>query len=300
MKTYIGIDLGGTNVRVAIIDEKGNVIKQRKSESYGTMGPEKVMDNLIGLIKELPDYQNCSGIGAGVPGPCDTINNVMVMSTNLNGFKGYPLGKKLEEAFNIPTFIDNDANVAGLAEALVGAGKGYPVVYYVTISTGIGGALVANGKVISGKNGFAGEIANLIIDRNREKINSLNAGAIENEASGINIVRKAKAVIKDHDINHAGDVFDLALNGNKEAKKIVDQVVYDLAMMFSFISHVCEPDIFVLGGGMMKSKDKFLPLVIEKYKELVHAPMRNSLFVEAKLEEPGIIGAAMLPVSKGV
>ena len=299
MKTYIGIDLGGTNVRVAKVSSDGKILAQEKGPSYGTEGPEKVMKNIKELIRKIPNYQEVAGIGIGVPGPCDTINGKMVMSTNLYGFTGYPLAKEITEEFNIPTFIDNDANVAGLAEALVGAGKGLPVVYYVTISTGIGGALIANGQVVSGQNGFAGEIANLIVDHNGEKLNHLNPDAVENEASGTAIVRKAKAKIKDIEIEHAGNVFDLAQQGNKEAKEIVDKVIYDLALMFSMIAHVSDPWMFILGGGMMKSKDKFLPQVIEKYKELVHVPMRNTQFVEAKLDEPGVIGAAMLPVSKG-
>lgn len=300
MKTYIGIDLGGTNVRVAKVTADGIVLAQEKSPSYALEGPEKVMENIKSLIRKIPNYKECSGIGIGVPGPCDTINGKMVMSTNLKDFADYPLASEITEEFNIPTYIDNDANVAGLAEALVGAGKGLPVVYYVTMSTGIGGALIANGQVVSGHNGFAGEIANLIVDRDGEKLNHLNAGAVENEASGTAIVRKAKAAIKDVEIQHAGNVFDLAIQGNEEAKKIVDKVVYDLALMFSMIAHVSDPWMFILGGGLMKSKDKFLPQVEEKFKELVHGPMRNTLFVEAKLEEPGVIGAAMLPVSKGV
>ncbi|NLC96411.1 MAG: ROK family protein [Erysipelotrichaceae bacterium] len=300
MKTYIGIDLGGTNVRVAKVTSDGIVLAQEKAPSYGLEGPEKVMKNIKKLVKKIPNYQECLGIGIGVPGPCDTVNGKMVMSTNLKDFANYPLAAELTEEFKIPTYIDNDANVAGLAEALVGAGKGLPVVYYVTISTGIGGALIANGQVVSGHNGFAGEIANLIVDKNGEKLNHLNAGAVENEASGTAIVRKAKNVIKDHEIKHAGNVFELAEQGNEDAKAIVEKVIDDLALMFSMIAHVSDPWMFILGGGLMKSKEKFLPQVEERFKELVHVPMRNTLFVDAKLEEPGVIGAAMLPVSKGV
>ncbi len=299
MKAYLGIDLGGTNVRVAKVSEDGRILAQVKSESFALEGPDKVMNNIKSLIKQIPDYKECAGIGVGVPGPCDTINGKMVMSTNLKDFKDYPLAKDLEDEFNIPTFIDNDANVAGLAEALVGAGKGMPIVYYVTLSTGIGGALIANGQVISGHNGFAGEVANLIVDRTKGKINHLNAGAVENEASGTAVVRKGKEILG-LDIKHAGQVFELAANGDPKANMIVEEVVDDLALMFSMIAHISDPWAFILGGGMMKSKNLFLSKVEEKFKEYVHAPMRNTLFLEASLEEPGVIGAAMLPVSKGV
>ena len=297
MKTYIGVDLGGTNVRAAIVDEEGNVLVQKKSPSYAQEGKEKVMNTIINLIKSLPDYELCSGIGVGVPGPCDEKTGSMVLATNLPGFEGYSIANKLEETFHMPSFIDNDANVAALAEALVGAGKGKKVVYYVTLSTGIGGGLVINGECISGKHGFTGEIANIIIDRNRSKVNYLAVGAIENEASGTAITRKAneKASKK---YKHAGEVFEDAHNGNPVAKEIVDNVVRDLAQLFATIACVCDPDIFILGGGMMQSSDLFLPSVIEKFKEISHTQLHDDEFVLASLEEPGVIGAAMLPKSK--
>ena len=297
MKTYIGVDLGGTNVRAAIVDEDGKVLIQKKSPSYAQEGKEKVMDTIINLIKSLPDYESCSGIGVGVPGPCDEKTGSMVLATNLPGFEGYSIANKLEETFHMPSFIDNDANVAALAEALVGAGKGKKVVYYVTLSTGIGGGLVINGECISGKHGFTGEIANIIIDRNRSKVNYLAVGAIENEASGTAITRKAneKASKK---YKHAGEVFEDAHNGNLIAKEIVDNVARDLAQLFATIACVCDPDIFILGGGMMQSSDLFLPSVIEKFKEISHTQLHDDEFVLASFEEPGVIGAAMLPKSK--
>ena len=297
MKTYIGVDLGGTNVRAAIVDEEGKVLVQKKSPSYAQEGKEKVMNTIINLIKSLPDYESCSGIGVGVPGPCDEKTGSMVLATNLPGFEGYSIANKLEETFHMPSFIDNDANVAALAEALVGAGKGKKVVYYVTLSTGIGGGLVINGECISGKHGFTGEIANIIIDRNRSKVNYLAVGAIENEASGTAITRKAneKASKK---YKHAGEVFEDAHNGNPVAKEIVDNVVRDLAQLFATIACVCDPDIFILGGGMMQSSDLFLPSVIEKFKEISHTQLHDDEFVLASLEEPGVIGEAMLPRSK--
>ena len=297
MKTYIGVDLGGTNVRAAIVDEDGKVLIQKKSPSYAQEGKEKVMDTIINLIKSLPDYESCSGIGVGVPGPCDEKTGSMVLATNLPGFEGYSIANKIEETFHMPSFIDNDANVAALAEALVGAGKGKKVVYYVTLSTGIGGGLVINGECISGKHGFTGEIANIIIDRNRSKVNYLAVGAIENEASGTAITRKAneKASKK---YKHAGEVFEDAHNGDLIAKEIVDNVARDLAQLFATIACVCDPDIFILGGGMMQSSDLFLPSVIEKFKEISHTQLHDDEFVLASFEEPGVIGAAMLPKSK--
>lgn len=298
MKKYIGIDLGGTNVRVAKVTADGQILAEVKSPSYAQQGPVKVMENLIRCIKEIEGYSDCSGIGVGVPGPVDTTKGVMLMATNLPGFEFFHIAKTLEDEFHIPTYVDNDANVAGLAEALVGAGKGLPIVYYVTHSTGIGGALIVDGKVVSGKHGHAGEIGNIIIDRARRKYNHLNVGAVENEASGTSLVRKAKEEIDDQ-ITSAGELFALAKAGDVRALKIVDTMAYDFAMMFSAIAHVCDPYAFIVGGGVMKSKDLYFDKMIEYYMQHVHTGMRTVEFRPAQLDEPGLIGAAMLPVSFG-
>ena len=260
MKYYIGVDLGGTNVRTLLVDENGESYSEVRGATEREQGPDYVCEKIIKQIESL-DYSVCGGlkgvegIGIGVPGPVDTIRKVMTLSSNLPGFTEYPIAKELEDEFNMPVYVDNDANVAGLAEALVGAGKLQPIVYYVTISTGIGGALVVNGRVVSGKSGYAGEVGNLVVDKRREKVNHLNIGAVECEASGTAIVRKARAIFGEDKIRHAGDLFELAQNNNEEAIKLVDQMTTDLAYMFSYVGLICDPCVFVIGGGVMKSKE---------------------------------------------
>lgn len=298
MNYYIGIDLGGTNVRVAKVSEKGDIIQMIKESTEIDQGVDHVMNKIIRMIEGIDDYQRVKGIGMGVPGPVETKTGTMLLASNLAGFEGYCIKDPIEKYFNIPTFVDNDANVAGLGEATQGAGIGCETCYYVTISTGIGGALIHNGQVISGKHGHAGEIGNLIIDRNREKLaNQLNKGAVENEASGTAITRKGKVLFGDS-IEHAGHVFNLARQGNPQALELVDNMAYDLAVMFSLIGHVVDPDMFIIGGGVMtKARDVFFDKMVAYYKTLVHKKMVDVQFCEAVLEEPGIIGAAMLPLS---
>ena len=168
---------------------------------------------------------------------------------------------------------------------------------HATIPRHFGGALVVNQKVIAGRNGHAGEIANLIIDRNREKVNYLNVGAVENEASGTAITRKGKAAFGEDAVQHAGDVFDLARKGNAKALEICDAVAYDLAVMFSQIAHVVDPEVFVVGGGVMKGKDVFFDKMENYFRNMIHKGMQTVVFMEAELDEPGIIGAAMLPMA---
>ena len=128
------------------------------------------------------------------------------------------------------------------------------------------------------------------------KYNILNVGAVENEASGTAVTRKGKAVFGDK-INHAGDVFDLARSGDEQALKIVDDMAYDLAMMFCAIGHIIDPHVFVVGGGVMKGKDVFFEKMESYYRSMIHVGMQPVVFKEALLDEPGIIGAAMLPMT---
>ena len=169
MRNFIGVDLGGTNIRAAIVSEDGTIKCMKKSESHPERGAEAVMETMISLIESLDGYEECEGIGMGIPGPIDTINGKIIVSTNLPKLIGFPIAEYIENHFHKPTYMDNDVKVAALGEAVQGAGKDYPIVYYVTISTGVGGALVIDQKVIGGQNGHAGEIGNICIDRNREK-----------------------------------------------------------------------------------------------------------------------------------
>lgn len=304
MKYYIGIDLGGTNVRTILVDEKGGTYSEAKESTEKQFGPDYVCDKIIRMIESL-DYSPCNGIenvqgiGIGVPGPVDTVNNVMIMATNLGkGFEGYPLCAKLQEKFNLPTFIDNDANVAGLAEAILGAGKNYRTCYYVTISTGIGGAFVVDGKLISGGRGHAGEIGNIIVKNNGYKHNTLNPGAAEGEASGTALTRKGKELIGEQ-VAHAGHVFELASAGNEIAQGLVDEFIDNISTLFANISHTVDPHCIIIGGGVMKAKEHFFDRLVEAFNSKIHSGMQGHIqLVQNELEDCGAIGAAMLPMSR--
>lgn len=292
MSLYIGVDLGGTNVRVAKVDEDGHILEDIKEPSYAKEGPKVVLDHIIDMVKRISDYQKCAGVGIGVPGPVDVTNGCMTISTNIAGFTGYPVVSTLKEALGIPVFMDNDANVAGLAEALLGAGKGLPIVYYITHSTGIGGALIIDGKTVSGRRGYAGEIANIIIDRDRPKYNYLNAGAIENEAAGPAIARKGKEILGTETTK---DVFDACRANDPKAVKIIDDMAYDFAQMMATISCVIDPYIYVIGGGVAQNNsDLYFDRIKAYYRSMVHEKLQDIEIVNAVLKEPGVIGAAML------
>lgn len=293
MKYYIGVDLGGTNLRVAKIDENGKIIQECKDISEAHKGIDTVVLKMIKMIKSIENYQECLGVGCAIPGPVDKTKNISTLSTNVPGMAYSDFYKLMEKELGLPVYLDNDVNAAALGEAMLGAGKNEEIVYYITISTGIGGGLVINKKVHGGRLGYAGEVANIIIDRNREKHNHLNIGAVENEASGLAIIRKASKLYG-RKFDSAKELFDLCVEGDEKAVNLVNELAYDIAVMLSSVAHVIDPHIFIFGGGVMKSKDVFFPKVHEYFKTLVHEKMREVKFSVAELEEPGIIGAAML------
>jgi len=294
MNKYIGIDLGGTNVRVALVTSQGEILKENIKPSLADQGPEKVEENIVTMLKEF-DLSEVKAIGIGSPGPVDKKNKVITMATNIKGFENYPLVKHLEEIFNKEVFIDNDANVAGLAEAVLGAGKGKDVVYYLTHSTGIGGALIINGHTYGGAHGYAGEVANIIIDPYIEKKNHLAAGAVENEASGTALFKKANQMgLKD-----TGALFEAYSQGNEKAKEVIELMAKQFAIMMNNIAMVADPDIFVIGGGVAEHAHQYyFDLVSKYYNQYVQEGIRDIPIVLASLDKPGVLGAAMLAAAE--
>ena len=233
------------------------------------------------------------GIGIGVPGPVKPDGTVIYIP-NLNISTSFNLKKMIEEETNLPTYVGNDANVAGLAEAFVGNGKGYDVVQYITMSTGIGGGLVMNKKMIVGKNGLAQEIGSMIVKNGGRAPSIFKAkGCIEGEASGTMLTIKANEL--GLNAKNAGDVFVLASQGNQVALNLKNEFISDVAAFIGSIVAYMEPDIFVLGGGLMKSKDFFLEELIKKVDDYVYESLKGNIkIVCAKYDQDcGIIGAAM-------
>lgn len=295
MKYYIGIDLGGTNVRVAKVDEEGTIVQDVIAPSHGLEGPEVISNNMIELLKQF-DLSDVLSIGLAIPGPVDGQINAITMATNIPGCEGYPFAEKMEKATGVKVFLDNDANAAGLAEAVLGSGKGYNSVYYITHSTGIGGGYVVDGKIISGHKGYAGEIANIIVDpaaKQYEYYAHLNRGGVETVASGTAIGFKGNELIGD-ECKSGSDVFKLAKQGNQIALDIIDKMAKDVATCMANICAVVAPDCFVIGGGVSHSADQYFDKMVEYFKTMAHPGMRDIPVVLASLKEPGVLGAAMI------
>lgn len=295
MKTYIGVDLGGTNLRIGLFDENLKMLEIVKFETEVELGSNQIIDKIIVGINQLKS-DSTVGVSICVPGQVDPVNSVIKMLTNLD-FHNVEIGKIIKERCNLDTVLNNDANLAGLGESTVGIAKNDDLVYFITWSTGIGGALIVNKELINGKNMCSGEIGNLVIhSTNTYKHSFMNAGALEGLASGTALKRYAV----EQGYENAKGLIDAYINKEKKAIETIEFVVDVMARAIAMIAQVVEVDTFVLGGGVtLKSGNILLPLVTAKINDYVMPMMQDTVVIKvAELEdEAGIVGAAYLAKS---
>nr|WP_144927691.1 ROK family protein [Paenibacillus bovis] len=295
MRDYtIGIDLGGTNLRVALVDKNGTILQELERSTEPEKGPEFVVRNMVEMIQSVKGDHQVDSVGIGSPGPLNPRTGVIIEPPNLTGWSNVPIVEMLQKAINIPVTLDNDANAAALAEATIGAGAGHESVFYITVSTGIGGGYIIENKVVQGAQGYAGEIGNMIVVPNGRKHSNLNPGALEALSSGTAIahIAEEKGIT-----GGTAEVFRLAEEGNDVAREIIDEALTYLAIGIANLTHAVNPDVFVLGGGVMKSEKQVLEPLREKVKNLLYPGLRDSIkIVPAGLgSKAGVVGAALLP-----
>lgn len=288
----IGIDLGGTNLRIAKISEDGKILKVVKVATEVEKGPEQIAEKMIRFINEIKDEET-RGVGMGVPGQVSNETKSVIQCTNVK-MANFPLAQLVEEGTGLKCVLNNDANVAALGEAKAGAGFGKDVVYYLTWSTGIGGGLVVNGQLHDGANFNTGEIGNLIIWPNASYKHSIqNYGSLEGEAAGLAIKRYVAELGFDDEYSF----FEAYRHGNPKAVEKVNYIADTFARGVANIMHTIEADKIVVGGGVaIKSGDVLLPLVREKVNQYVLPTMVDKVSIEAAAlgDDNGLIGASFL------
>ena len=292
MKYAIAIDIGGTNTRVALVDEKYE-IEERVQFPTDAEHPEVTLNQ----IKETIDAfdKEIVGVGMSCPGPLDLIEGKILTTPNLHGkWQGLCVTKELEKLIHKPVYLENDANLAALAEAVVGEGKDYDIVQFLTVSTGLGAGLVIHKKIFQGAHGFANEVANVCMKDNGPQHGSIYPGGIEAISSGTAIEQRAlKAGLQ---VKHASEVNDLALQGNPEAKLIMDEAKLYLANFIAGIQAFIDPEIVILGGSVALK----IPGFVEEVEELVKSKVYPVVVPYVKLkkstlnEDSGLLGAACL------
>ncbi len=296
MKYAIAIDIGGTNTRVALVDEKLNIV-DRHQFATDVSNPEVTLEKITDIIKTY-DY-NIAGAGMSCPGPLDLINGQTLTPPNLNGkWHNLYVAKELSKMADIPVYLDNDANLAALAEAVAGEGRDYRFVQFLTVSTGLGAGFVIDKQIYPGSHGYANEVANCIMIQDGPSHGSIIPGGIEAISSGTAIT--TRALNAGLNVKHAGEVNALAVSGNKTAKAIMDDAKNYLANFIAFIYAFADPEIVILGGSVALKIDGFVEDVESRVKCKVYDNVKPFIKVRKSTlnEDSGLIGAAYLALSK--
>ena len=292
MNYAIAIDIGGSNTRVALVSENYEIIKREQFKT-DINSPEKTIQEIKRIIESF--NTKAKGIGLSCPGPLDLLNGASLVTTNLNEpWYNYPISKALKEATGLEVYLENDANLATLAESVIGRGKDYRYVQFLTVSTGLGSGLVIDKKIYIGAHGFAHEIAHLPVWRNGPSHGMIKPGGIEAISSGTAIEERARKA--GLDVKHAGEVNDLALKGNAIAMEIMEDAKEYLANTIAIIYSFIDPEIVILGGSVALKIEGFVEDVERRVKSKVFDPLIPYVkVVKTDLnEDSGLLGGACL------
>ncbi|MFT8272975.1 ROK family glucokinase [Streptococcus agalactiae] len=314
-KKLLGIDLGGTTIKFGILTLEGEVQEKWAIETNTLENGRHIVSDIVESLKHRLSLYGLTkddflGIGMGSPGAVDRTSKTVTGAFNLNWADTQEVGSVIEKEVGIPFFIDNDANVAALGERWVGAGANNPDVVFVTLGTGVGGGVIADGNLIHGVAGAGGEIGHMIVDpENGFTCTCGNKGCLETVASATGVVRVArqiaeqyegssaiKAAIDNGDTVTSKDIFIAAEDGDKFANSVVERVSRYLGLAAANISNILNPDSVVIGGGV-SAAGEFLRSRVEKYFVTFAFPQvkKSTKIKIAELgNDAGIIGAASL------
>lgn len=304
----IGIDLGGTNIKYALINRNGDVVKESLRATEVEKGRNGVIDNLRLCISELNDFAkdqnlNVVGVGVGTPGIID-VGLVLGGAENLPEWESLPLGGILGRGYDFPIFVDNDANLMGLGEVRFGAKKNLDDVIFITVGTGVGGAMVLNGKLYGGHRNRGAELGHVIVNPDGEKCSCGEIGCLEAHASVTALIRDYKSLCSEKQIskNKIDGKFIVGKYLKKEREAITAMNIhfdYLSSGIASFIN-IFSPQMIVIGGGIAEAGDFYID---ELKKRATQKAMKETRIftkiTKAKLgNQAGFFGAAALVFDK--
>ena len=311
----IGVDLGGTNIAVGLINDEYEIIARAGAKTNIPRPAEEIFADIVKCAKEAVakagvEMSEVASIGIGTPGSCDKKNGVILYANNLY-FDNVPAAELVnKELPGIPVYIENDANCAALGEALAGSGKGKKSFIAVTLGTGVGSGIVLDGQVLTGCNDAGGELGHMTIKFDGEPCNCGRIGCWERYASATALVNQTKAAMLEHkdsvmwqlasgDINNAGGrtAFDAMRIGDKWGTEVVDNYIRYIAVGTTNIVNIFQPEMICFGGGICNEGETLLAPIREhvarerysKKQEVQTEICRATLGNDA-----GIIGAACL------
>jgi glucokinase len=310
-KVIISVDLGGTNIRAARLDENLNIVERVHTTTESQLGCASTLQRIKDQIRQvLPtDGTPVEGIGISAPGPVNPAAGILLAPPNLGDCYNVPMEREMMDEFGIPTHLGNDANVAALAETILGAARGYRHVIFITVSTGIGGGVLNDGRLLLGKMGLGGEIGHipLVVDG--------EVTTLEKESAGPALARKARARIQagaesmlrdmaegDLDRIDGKMVGDAVEGGDKLANEIVARGGFILGLGITTLLHIFNPEIIVIGGGVSQiGEPLFAPMREAMQKYTIDRAYWDELKIApAELgDNVSLVGAGSLVVTHG-
>ncbi|HWF46440.1 MAG TPA: ROK family protein [Bryobacteraceae bacterium] len=305
MKQAIGIDLGGTELRAALVDESGALLAYEKVKTDRIGGPESVVAQMEKLVANVRGQREISGVGVAAPGPLNSETGVVLDPPTLPGWKNFELRRILAGRLQMPVSLNNDANAAAYGEWRFGGGRGCRHVVYITLSTGIGGGVVADGRLLLGQGGFAAELGHMSIAIDGPVCLCGHLGCWESLASGTALAKFAEEAVRECQsslmIDLAGGcpiqahhVGAAAAQGDPLALALLQDEARYLAMGLINVLHLFAPEIVLIGGGVAASLSMMKPAILEGIHKGAMPSYRQIPIEHAELEEPGVVGAAAL------
>jgi glucokinase len=307
----IGVDLGGTNLRVAGITAKGEVLTLHREETKADSGPEAVVDRLLFSLRKIEDSLVADGrevcaAALGVPGIVSTKKGSVVSSPNLPGWNNLSLLEIVRREFSHPILLENDANAAAFGEFWIGAGRGRKNIVLITLGTGVGGGIIQDGALLRGTEGMAGEIGHLTVIADGHSCACGNRGCLEQYASATGISRRYRQLslkdsgvpLPEEDLREitAETVYRKALDGDAAALRAFSEAGTFLGIVLASMVNILNPEMIIIGGGVLPAWDFFQPAAaLEMRRRAFQTPAEMVELVPAALgDRAGCIGAAGL------
>jgi glucokinase len=303
----VGVDIGGTKIHFALVERDGRIVEQEIVPTVAERGGAAVMNDVLAGItrmlerrKALTGYGEVSGIGIGSSGQIDFATGTVVYAVDtLPGWTGTPIRQRVAERFPHPVYVDNDVNVIAVSEKRYGAGRQYRHFVCLALGTGVGGAVVADGRIIRGASGAAGELGHVSVDFNGPRCSCGNYGCIEQYASGTGIARLARESIAAGGLRLEGEPTAKAViaawqKGDPGAALVMDTVIRALGTAVSGFIHTFNPEAVVIGGGVSAAGAAFFSALEAEAEKRTSAFMWRATRILPALvgASSGVIGAA--------
>ncbi|MDD7306175.1 MAG: ROK family protein [Peptoniphilaceae bacterium] len=294
MRKVIGIDLGGTKISGALLDENGNILSSAKVDTGAEEGREVVIGNIVKLIKKLP-YEKARAIGIGTPGFIDSDKGIVTFAGNIKGWSGLNLKKEIEKYFDLPVFIENDANIALICEQWIGSGKAYDDIVMITLGTGLGGAVYSQGKLLRGSNFQGAELGHMILYPNGNQCTCGQKGCAECYCSGSAIGNEYEKLTG---IKKTSENILSSIDKDKASKKVLDQFVINLSYYLTSLRNIFDPQVIIIGGGLINAKDLWWEGMLENFKKVCHNFETVDILAAKYLNDAGMIGAGKIALER--